>query len=122
MISRFSDQTIVDGHRAANGQETDVLLARGIAVTALAIGGLFGFAAPVLAESPPPLPPPPPAGSEAPGDTIRTLTNQGYDVKIEWTDGYPSNIPLSECTVTDIDIHATPLAYVMVNCPADGSQ
>lgn len=75
-----------------------------------------------LAEPTPALPAPPEAGTESPGDTVRTLTSQGYDVKVQWTAGEPSDIPLSECTVTNIDVHASPLAYVMVNCPADGSQ
>jgi hypothetical protein len=83
---------------------------------------LLGAAPPASAEPTPSLPAPPEAGTESPGDTVRTLTSQGYDVKIQWTAGQPSNIPLSECTVTNIDVHAAPLAYVMVNCPADGSQ
>ena len=45
-------------------------------------------------------PPAPVAGSESPGDTIRELTNQGFDVQINWVAGQPSNIPLSQCTVT----------------------
>lgn len=66
--------------------------------------------------------PPPEAGSESPGDTINTLTAQGYNVQINWVAGQPSNIPLSQCTVTRIDTSAPPAAWVSVNCPADGSQ
>lgn len=92
------------------------IAAAGFAVALVTTSPLAG------AEPTPALPSPPEAGTESPGDTVRTLTNQGYDVKIQWTAGQPSNIPLSECTVTNIDVHASPLAYVMVNCPADGSQ
>jgi len=79
-------------------------------------------APPASAEPSPTLPQPPPAGAESPGDTLRSLTALGYDVKAQYTAGAPSNIPLSECTVTGIDTHASPLAYVMINCPPDGSQ
>ena len=89
-----------------------------VAATAVSLAA----AAPASAEPSPTLPPPPPAGSESPGDTMRSLTALGYDVKAQYTAGEPSNIPLSECTVTSIDTHASPLAYVMINCPADGSQ
>ncbi|UXA17321.1 hypothetical protein [Mycobacterium sp. SMC-4] len=64
----------------------------------------------------------PAAGSESPGDTIRDLTNQGFNVHINWVAGTPSNIPLSQCTVTSIDTAAPPAAYVSINCPPDGSQ
>ncbi|MDN4520019.1 hypothetical protein JN086_24390 [Mycolicibacterium austroafricanum] len=67
-------------------------------------------------------PPAPVAGSESPGDTIRELTNQGFDVQINWVAGQPSNIPLSRCTVTRIDTSAPPTAWVSINCPPDGSQ
>jgi hypothetical protein len=83
---------------------------------------LLATAAPAAAEPQPTLPEPPPAGTESPGDTLRSLTALGYDVKTEYTAGAPSDIPLSECTVTGIDTHASPLAYVMINCPPDGSQ
>lgn len=96
-------------------------LTRWTAAAALAAAVVLG-SPPASAEPPPSLPAPPEAGTESPGDTVRTLTSQGYDVKIQWTAGPPSDIPLSECTVTNIDVHASPLAYVMVNCPADGSQ
>ncbi|MGE2734978.1 hypothetical protein [Mycolicibacterium vaccae] len=64
----------------------------------------------------------PAAGSESPADTIRDLTNEGYSVHINWVAGTPSNIPLSQCTVTSIDTSAPPAAYVSINCPPDGSQ
>lgn len=69
-----------------------------------------------------PLPTPPMAGTQAPMDAIETLGKQGYDVEIEWVSGYPSNIPLKYCTVTNIDVHAAPLAYIMISCPPDTSQ
>ncbi|CAN3130729.1 hypothetical protein ACNUDN_22645 [Mycobacterium sp. smrl_JER01] len=87
-----------------------VVLAGGLSVSALAAP--LALADPVL----------PVAGSQSPGETIRELTNQGFDVQINWVAGYPSNIPLSQCTVTRIDTSAPPAAYVSVNCPPDGSQ
>ena len=83
---------------------------------------LLAAAPAVSAEPSPTLPAPPPAGTESPVDTLRSLTALGYDVKAQYTAGAPSDIPLSECTVTGIDTHAAPLAYVMINCPPDGSQ
>lgn len=64
----------------------------------------------------------PAAGSQSPEDTIRELTGQGFDVRINWVAGTPSNIPLSQCTVTSVDTSAPPAAYVSINCPPDGSQ
>jgi hypothetical protein len=65
---------------------------------------------------------PPEAGTESPANTIRQLANQGFDVQVNWVDGEPSNIPLSECSVTRIDTSAPPTAWVSVDCPPDGSQ
>lgn len=82
------------------------------------VGAAAAFAAaPVAFAGPTPV-----AGGESPNQTIRDLTNNGYDVQINWVEGYPSNIPLSQCTVTQIDTHAPPTAWVSINCPADGSQ
>ncbi len=64
----------------------------------------------------------PEAGTETPGATIRQLANAGYDVQINWVAGEPSNIPLSQCSVTRIDTSAPPTAWVSVSCPPDGSQ
>ena len=64
----------------------------------------------------------PEAGTETPGATIRQLAGQGFDVEVNWVDGEPSNIPLSQCTVTRIDTSAPPTAWVSVDCPPDGSQ
>lgn len=86
---------------------------------------LIGAPAAWAEPSPPtttPLPAPPMAGTQTPTDAIETLGKQGYDVEIEWVSGYPSNIPLKYCTVTNIDVHAAPLAYIMISCPPDTSQ
>lgn len=64
----------------------------------------------------------PEAGTESPGATIRQLANAGFNVEVNWVDGEPSNIPLSQCSVTRIDTSAPPTAWVSVNCPPDGSQ
>jgi hypothetical protein len=64
----------------------------------------------------------PEAGTESPGATIRQLANAGFDVQVNWVAGEPSNIPLSQCSVTSIDTSAPPVAAVSVNCPPDGSQ
>lgn len=64
----------------------------------------------------------PTAGAESPGDTIRDLTDQGFEVHVNWVAGTPSNIPLSQCTVTNVNTSAPPAAYVSINCPPDGSQ
>ncbi|AQA02289.1 hypothetical protein BVC93_07420 [Mycobacterium sp. MS1601] len=82
-------------------------------------------AAPAAADPTPTttqLPTPPMAGTQAPMDAVETLGKQGYDVEIEWVSGYPSNIPLKYCRVTNIDVHAPPLAYIMISCPPDTSQ
>ncbi|MGE2833656.1 hypothetical protein [Mycobacterium sp. SMC-4] len=64
----------------------------------------------------------PQAGSQSPADTMRELTDQGFTVHVNWVAGTPSNIPLSQCTVTSIDTSAPPAAYVSISCPPDGSQ
>ena len=91
----------------------------GATVTAAVIAAPSAWAEPTTTT---PLPTPPMAGTQAPIDAIETLGRQGYDVEIEWVSGYPSNIPLKYCTVTNIDVHAAPLAYIMISCPPDTSQ
>jgi hypothetical protein len=86
--------------------------------TVLAVGGL----AAATATAPATLAQLPEAGTESPGVTIRQLANQGFNVEVNWVAGEPSNIPLSQCTVTRIDTSAPPTAWVSVNCPPDGSQ
>ena len=84
--------------------------------TALACGALMAAAAPAATAQLPE------AGTEAPAATIRQLANAGYNVEINWVAGEPSNIPLSQCSVTRIDTSAPPVAWVSVDCPPDGSQ
>ena len=61
----------------------------------------------------------PEAGSESASATIKDLRAQGFNVGINWVSGSP-DIPLSECTVTDIDTAAAPTAWVPVECDEDG--
>lgn len=86
---------------------------------AAAAGTIASLAAVSPAGAQPSLPE---AGNETPGVTIRQLSNAGYDVEVNWVAGEPSNIPLSQCTVTRIDTSAPPTAWVSINCPPDGSQ
>ncbi|BBY75474.1 hypothetical protein MPRF_23730 [Mycolicibacterium parafortuitum] len=94
-------------------------MARIWAAAAAATGMITAVAVAPIAVAQPSLPQ---AGNETPGATIRQLTQAGYDVEVNWVAGEPSNIPLSQCTVTRIDTSAPPTAWVSVNCPPDGSQ
>ena len=96
-------------------------MARLVRTVALAVAPVSALliAAPVALAQPEPEPV---AGSESPSATIQGLKDQGFEVQINWVAGQPSNIPLSECTVTSIDTSAPPTAYVSINCPPDGSQ
>lgn len=73
--------------------------------------------APLASASPPSIPEP---GSESAAATIGDLDNAGYDVSINYENGAP-NVPLSQCTVTDINTAGSagsqPIAYVTINCP-----
>jgi hypothetical protein len=69
----------------------------------------------------------PVAGAESAAATIRDLQDQGYNVAINWINGY-SQGPLEECTVGAInnpDRSGTPAppeettVYVDVSCPHD---
>lgn len=69
----------------------------------------------------------PVAGSESAAATIRDLQDQGYNVAINWLNGY-SQGPLEECSVGAIynpDRSGTPTppenttVYVDVSCPHD---
>ncbi|ORB28978.1 hypothetical protein [Mycolicibacterium parafortuitum] len=94
-------------------------MARTWAAAAAATGLITAVALAPFAVAQPSLPQ---AGNETPGVTIRQLTQAGYNVEVNWVAGEPSNIPLSQCTVTRIDTSAPPTAWVSVNCPPDGSQ
>jgi hypothetical protein len=61
----------------------------------------------------------PEAGSEAADATISDLKAQGYSVRINYVSGTP-DIPLSECSVTQIDTAAAPTASVWVECDEAG--
>lgn len=88
------------------------MVARAVAAAAVAVGA---WTTPVATATPA-------AGSQSPADTMQELTDQGFTVHVNWVAGTPSNIPLSQCTVTSIDTSAPPAAYVSINCPPDGSQ
>lgn len=61
----------------------------------------------------------PEAGSESASATINDLRAQGFNVSINWVSGSP-DVPLSSCTVTDIDTAAAPTAWVSVECDEAG--
>jgi hypothetical protein len=61
----------------------------------------------------------PEAGSESASATIKSLRAQGYNVGINWVSG-DADIPLSECSVTNIDTAAAPTAWVSVECNEAG--
>ena len=73
--------------------------------------------APRASADPPSIPEP---GSESAAATIGDLDNAGYDVSINYENGAP-NVPLSQCTVTDINTSGSagsqPIAYITINCP-----
>ncbi|MGB0877458.1 MAG: hypothetical protein ACPGXI_10410 [Mycobacterium sp.] len=62
------------------------------------------------------------AGSESPTNTRAELERQGYQVTINWVNGAPNVVPLSQCVVTNINTVAAPKAYMSVSCPPAGSQ
>ncbi|MCH9641817.1 MAG: hypothetical protein K0U70_10095 [Actinomycetia bacterium] len=64
----------------------------------------------------------PAAGSESPTNTKAELERQGYQVTINWVNGPPNVVPLSQCVVTNINTVAAPKAYMSVSCPPAGSQ
>ena len=72
---------------------------------------------PLAFADPPNIPEP---GSESAAATIGDLDSAGYDVTLQYENGAP-NVPLSECTVTDINTAGSagsqPIAYVTINCP-----
>lgn len=73
--------------------------------------------APLAVADPPNIPEP---GSESAAATIGDLDSAGYDVQVQYENGAP-NVPLSQCTVTDINTVGSAgsqgLAYVTINCP-----
>ena len=73
--------------------------------------------APMAFADPPSIPEP---GSESAAATIGDLDDAGYDVSINYENGAP-NVPLSQCTVTDINTAGSagsqPIAYITINCP-----
>jgi hypothetical protein len=73
--------------------------------------------APIATAAPGVLPEP---GSEDASATIKDIKAQGYDVQINWDNGYP-DVPLSQCWVNDINTADTtgplPTAYVDIECP-----
>lgn len=73
--------------------------------------------APPAVADPPNIPEP---GSESAAATIGDLDSAGYDVQVQYENGAP-NVPLSQCTVTDINTAGPAgsqgIAYVTINCP-----
>lgn len=86
------------------------------ALTGLCVAGLPMLGIPVASADPPNIPEP---GSESAAATIGDLDDAGYDVVLQYENGVPT-IPLSECSVTDINTAGSagsqPIAYVTINC------
>ena len=65
----------------------------------------------------------PPVG-QSPVEAIEDLEEQGYDVAINWTRGYPE-VPLSECTLNAIHNpdgsgpKTNTTVYLDISCPTD---
>jgi hypothetical protein len=94
-----------------------------VAPLLIAVGAASIAVAPIAAAEPVW----PYAGAESAADTIRDLEDQGYNVAINWVNGY-SRHDLSRCSVRGInnpDRSATPpppqeiTVYVDVDCPHD---
>jgi hypothetical protein len=79
---------------------------------------LAAVAFPAVAVADPPVIPQP--GEESAAATIGDLDDAGYDVQMQFENG-ESNLPLSQCSVTDINTVGSagsqPLAYVTIDCP-----
>jgi hypothetical protein len=62
----------------------------------------------------------PVAGSESASATIQDLESQGYDVQVNWVNGYP-RVSLSQCWVNSINradaTGSLPTVYVDIECP-----
>ena len=74
--------------------------------------------APTAAANPGILPQP---GSENASDTINDLVAQGYNVQVNWVNGYP-RVTLSQCSVTGINTAdatsgALRTVYIDIVCP-----
>ena len=89
---------------------------RYVAPLLIGAGALIALSPLALAD-PPSIPEP---GSESAAATIGDLDSAGYDVSVQYENGAP-NVPLSQCTVTDINTAGSagsqPIAYVTINCP-----
>lgn len=92
------------------------LLPRSVAVS-IGAAAVSIVLAPLAVADPPNIPEP---GSESAAATIGDLDSAGYDVQVQYENGAP-NVPLSQCTVTDINTVGSAgsqgLAYVTINCP-----
>jgi hypothetical protein len=86
------------------------------AAALLIVAGASITLAPLAVGDPPSIPEP---GTESAVATIRDLDSAGYDVQLQYENGVP-NVPLSQCTVTDINTTGSAgsqgLAYVTINC------
>ena len=75
--------------------------------------------APLAVADPPDLPD---AGDESAAATVGAYDGANYDVQLQYDNGVP-DVPLSQCTVTNIDTSGTagdqPLAYITINCASN---
>jgi hypothetical protein len=58
----------------------------------------------------------PAAGSESASATVDDIAAAGYTASLNWVQGAPT-VPLSECSVTELDAAAAPTVFVTIDCP-----
>jgi hypothetical protein len=66
-----------------------------------------------IAAADPALPEP---GSEDASQTIADLQSRGYDIQINWVNGYP-RVALSQCWVNTINMADAPTVWLDIECP-----
>ena len=66
-----------------------------------------------IAAADPALPIP---GAEDASQTIADLQSRGYNIQINWVNGYPP-VGLSQCWVNTINLTDAPTAWLDIECP-----
>jgi len=95
------------------------LTRRSVSALCVAVAASALTLAPQALADPPALPD---AGDESAASTVGAYDDANYDVQLQYENGVPDvgGVPLSQCTVTDIDTSGDagdqPLAYITINC------
>lgn len=93
------------------------LLTRRLAPSCLSLCFSLGAAGLIrvapMAAADPALPVP---GSEDASQTIADLQSRGYNIQINWVNGYP-RVGLSQCWVNTIDMADVPTVWLDIECP-----